>query len=154
MVNTFRSERFQRALIDSQSQDLQMKALSHIILSDVTAPKAQCLPFLRILSMELCDFIDPLVGLSPHFMSLIARTTQDTFGNQQQSITELYIEVKKLQQFVRGIRIAGAARLWAVAETYRLGVLLYIRCRFERWAIITQFCKRGADRCSKTTWNL
>ena len=134
MVATFRSKRFQRALVDSQSQDLQMKALSHIILSDITAPKAQCLPFVSLPYMEFWDFIDPLVGLSPHLMSLIARTTQATSGNQQQSATELYAEVNKLQQIVRDVQLADAARIWAVAETYRLGALLYIRCRLEGWA--------------------
>ena len=134
MVATFRSERFQRALIDSQSQDLQMKALSHIILSDVTAPKARCLPFVSLPYMEFWDFIDPLVGLSPHLMSLIARTTQATSRNQQQLAPELYAEVNKLQQTVRDVQPADAARIWAVAETYRLGALLYIRCRLEGWA--------------------
>jgi len=110
-VTTFRSERFQRALIDSQSQDLQMKALSHIILSDITAPKAQCLPFVSLPYMEFWDFIDPLVGLSPHLMSLIASTTQATSGNQQQSATELYAEVNKLQQIVRDVQPADAAML-------------------------------------------
>ena len=134
MVATFRSERFQHALIDSQSQDLQMKALSHIILSDVMAPKVQCLPFVSLLYMEFWDFIDPLVGLSPHLMSLIAKMTQATSENQQQSATELYAEVNKLQQIVRDVQPPDAARIWAIAETYRLGALLYIRCRLEGWA--------------------
>lgn len=135
MVTTFRSERFQRALIDSQSQGLQMKALSHIVLSDVTVPKAQCLPFVNFPYMEFWDIIDPLVGLSPHLMSLIARTTQATSGDHQHSATELYGEVNKLQQFVRDMQPADGARIWGVAETYRLGALLYIRCRLEGWAI-------------------
>ena len=111
-----------------------MKALSHIVLSDVTAPKAQCLPFVSLPYMESWDFVDPLVGLSPHLMSLIARTTQATSGNQQLLAIELYAEANNLQQIVRDVQPADAARIWAVAETYRLGALLYIRCRLEGWA--------------------
>jgi Fungal specific transcription factor domain len=139
VVTTFRSERFQRALIDCQSQDLQMKALSHIILSDVTSPKAQCLPFVSLPYMEHWDFIDPLVGLSPHLMCLIARTTEATFENQQQSATELYAEVERLHQSVRGVPPVDVARIWAIAETYRLGALLYIQCRLEGWAASPPF---------------
>lgn len=68
-----------------------------------------------------------------HLTSLIARTTQTTSENQQQSATELYAEVAWLQQSVREVPPADAATIWAVAETYRLGALLYIQCRLEGW---------------------
>lgn len=52
-----------------------MKALSHIIFSDVTSPEAQCLPFASVPYTEHWDIIDPLFGLSLYLMGLIVRTT-------------------------------------------------------------------------------
>ena len=131
MITTFRSENFQHALRDSQNQDLQIKALSHIILSDVTAPKAQCSLSADFSYMANQDSIDPLVGLSPHLLSLISRTTQAACQNQLQLAADLYNEIEGLQQGVRNVPPSDALRIKTVGETYKLGALIYIRCRLE-----------------------
>lgn len=94
-------------------------------------PLRQCLPFASVPYTEHWDIIDPLVGLSPHLMGLIARTTRATFENRQQLATELYAEVEWMHQSVRGVPPVDVARIWATAKRYRLGALLYIRCRLE-----------------------
>ena len=61
--------------------------------------------------MEHWDVIDLLAGLSPHLMCLIVRTTEVTFGIQQQLVTELFAKVERLHQSVRGIPPLDAARI-------------------------------------------
>lgn len=115
-----------------------MRLAAHHVLANTAVDKARlfpCSPFLHK-DEQRVEEIDGLVGLSPELLNKIQEITflALSSGPKNPAVDALAQYLRCLRQECSDTSIDPESKITILrtAETYRLGALLYLDCRFPR----------------------